>query len=50
MLKFRYSGGRFVLMDKSAAKQPTDNRTPVHVTVKVQSFINRFRTRAAGSA
>jgi hypothetical protein len=36
MLKFHYSGGRFVQVDKSAAKQPADKSTPIHFSVKIQ--------------
>jgi hypothetical protein len=37
MLKFRYSGSRFVQMDKPK-KRPTDNRAPVRVYVKIQAI------------
>lgn len=37
MLKFHYSGGRFVPAEKSVSKQPPDNRTLIHVTIKIQS-------------
>jgi hypothetical protein len=37
MLKFRFTGGHVVVTGPPTRKKPADNRTPVRVSVKVQS-------------